>query len=366
MKKKLLLIALFLPLAQIHAQMLEIQGIGDAKVVDAEGKALPEGEGAKQALRAAAVNAIDKLLELQSASLRQQFNERVKGSVEREEEVKGIINNLKVVADPIPEQKCVRVRMVGSLDLSTLKDKMNQWEKINPPQVKPSSKQAVVFFTARRTTATEKAGIKFKTDIANDKTSILLGKEELEENAVETTEKVGTTDTTVVDITDIDKTHKVLWESDTQLKGDFGTALMGQFTDKGFEDVTDGAWFEASEDLDADITEKAAPSVATLKKLLNEVKTAEGNIELIIIGSIDFSAPTEDPVTGMWKVATSVSGKVYKLGTFPPKMLVALGGKTSNGLATSQEEAKKRALEAMAPLAADEIISKLKNKDLLK
>jgi hypothetical protein len=363
--KKLLLIALFLPLAQIHAQMLEIQGIGDAKVVDAEGKALPEGEGAKQALRAAAVNAIDKLLELQSASLRQQFNERVKGSVEREEEVKGIINDLKVVVDPIPEQKIVRVRMVGSLDLNTLKDKMNQWSKLIA-QVKPSSKQAVVFFTARRTTATEKAGIKVKTNIANDKTSSQLGKEALEENAVETTEKVGTNDTTVVDITDIDKTDKVLWESDTQLKGDFGTALMGQFTDKGFEDVTDGAWFEASEDLDADITEKAAPSVATLKKLLNEVKTAEGNIELIIIGSIDFSAPTEDPVTGMWKVATSVSGKVYKLGTFPPKMLVALGGKTSNGLATSQEEAKKRALEAMAPLAADEIISKLKNKDLLK
>ena len=363
--KKLLLIALFLPLAQIHAQMLEIRGIGDAKVVDAAGKPLPPGEGAKQAVRAAAINSIDQLLEAQSSNIRQQFNERVKGSVEREEEVKGMINDLKVVVDPIPEQKIVRVRIVGSLDLNTLKDKMNQWPKISA-QVVTSSKQAVVFFTARRTTATEKAGIKVKTENANDKTSSQSGKEALEENAVETTEKVSTTDTTVVGITNVEMNDKVLWESDTQLKGDFGTGLMGQFTDKGFADVTDGSMFTTSEELDADITKKGAPSALTWKKVIKEVKETDSNIEMIVIGNIDFSAPTEDPVTGMWKVATSMSGKVYQLGTGMPKLVTALGSKTFNGLATSQEEAKKRALEAMAPLAADEMISKLKNKDILK
>ena len=363
--KKLLLIALLLPLPQIHAQMLEIRGIGDAKVVDATGKPLPDGVAANQAVREAAINSIDQLLQNQSSSIRQQFNERVKGSVEREEEVKGMINDLNVVVDPIPEQKIVRVRIVGALDLNTLKDKMNQWPKISA-QVVTSSKQAVIFFTARRTTATEKAGIKVKTENANDKTISQSATEELEESGVQTNEGVSTTDTTVAGITNVEMTDKVLWESDTQLKGDFGTGLMGQFTDKGFTDVNDGSMFITSEDLDADITKKGAPSALTWKKVIKEVKETDSNIEMIVIGNIDFSAPTEDPVTGMWKVATSMSGKVYQLGTGMPKLVAALGSKTLNGLATSQEEAKKRALEAMAPLAADEIISKLKNKDILK
>jgi len=356
---------MLLPPTQLAAQMLDIRGIGDAKVVDVTGKPLPVGEAAKQAVRAAAINSIDQLLEAQSSSIRQQFNERVKGSVEREEEVTGIINDLKVVVDPMPEQKSVRVRIVGSLDLNTLKDKMNKWPKISA-QVVTSAKQVVIFFTARRTTATEKAGAKVKTENANEKSSSQSGKEELEADKVVTNEKVSTTDTTVAGITNVEMTDKVLWESDTQLKGDFGTGLMAQFIDKGFQDVTDGTMFGASEELDADVTKKGSPTALTWKKLIKEVKETDSNIEMIVIGSIDFSAPTEDPVTGMWKVATTMSGKVFKLGTGLPKLVTALGSKTHNGLAPSQEEAKKRALEAMAPLAADEIISKLKNKDILK
>jgi hypothetical protein len=346
--------------------MLEIRGIGDAKVVDATGKPLPPGEGAKQAVRAAAINSIDQLLEVQSSGIRQQFNERVKGSVEREEEVKDIINDLKVVVDPIPEQKSVRVRIVGSLDLNTLKDKMNKWSKINT-QVVTSSQQAVIFFTARRTAATEKGVVKLKTENANEKTSSQSGKEELEVDKVVTNEKLNTTDTTIAGVTSVETADKTLFESDAQMKGEFGAGLIGQLTEKGFNEVVDGnSQFESAEALDFDITSKSIPSPKTMKKLIQEIRDADNSIEMIVIGSIDFSAPTKDDITGMCKVETSVTGKVIKIGSGLPKTLASLNSVKMKGLATTEEDAKKRALAAIAPLAADEIISKLKNKDLLK
>jgi hypothetical protein len=368
--KKLLLIALFLPLAQIHAQMLEIRGIGDAKVVDATGKPLPPGEGAKQAVRAAAINSIDQLLEAQSSNIRQQFNERVKGSVEREEEVKGMINDLKVVVDPIPEQKIVRVRIVGSLDLNTLKDKMNQWTKINT-QVVTSSKKAAIFFSLVQTASTEKGIVKIKTEDHQDKGRTQSGTEQLEAGGVQVQEKESTTDTKIEGIARIETADKTTSESNDRLKNHFGTGLMTQFASKGFDGVIDGASeYEAAVELDMDFNKTGKPTPKTWRKLIQEIKELSPDVEMIVVGHIDFSAATEDPVTGMRKVETTMFGEVYKIDADPKsssKVFIAgLANKNRSATANIEEDAKKRALEAMAPLAADEIISQLNNKDLLK
>jgi hypothetical protein len=61
-----------------------------------------------------------------------------------------------------------------------------------------------------------------------------------------------------------------------------------------------------------------------------------------------------------------MSGKVMMLmGSSIPRTVAALEPKSFKAIGDTQEVAKKRVLEAMAPLTADEIISKLKNNGIL-
>jgi hypothetical protein len=106
----------------------------------------------------------------------------------------------------------------------------------------------------------------------------------------------------------------------------------------------------------------------TIAQLLSEVEVEniEGGIELIVIGSLDFSIPTKDPISGMNMVEATMSGKVMMLmGSSIPRTVAALEPKSFKAIGDTQEVAKKRVLEAMAPLTADEIISKLKNNGIL-
>ena len=117
--------------------------------------------------------------------------------------------------------------------------------------------------------------------------------------------------------------------------------------------------------MDKDITSRGQPSPKTLKQLVNEVRT-EGGMELIVIGNLDFSIPTKDPISGMDMVEATMTGKVMKAsGGGIPRTVAALEPKSFKAVGDTQEVAKKRVLEAMAPLTADEIISKLKNNGTL-
>jgi hypothetical protein len=351
----LLMFAIAAMLGHANAQIIDVDGVGDAKVVDAQGKALPEGEPAEKAITNAAVYAIDTALQSQSDNIRQQFQERVVPDDARRKEVRKMISNIKVETSPNTTQKTVRATISGKLDLAEFKDYLNRQAKLQST-VKRSNLEMAVFFTVRRSTQVARGAAVVKESLNSE-----TAKEEVEESSLNIEEAAKTTESAE----NIEKADKMSWEADAQLKEPFGTGLIGQFTDKGFEDVVDGSFFEVSDEMDKDITSRGQPSPKTLKQLVSEVR-AEGGMELIVIGSLDFSIPTVDPVSGMNMVEATMSGKVMKAsGGGIPRTVAALEPKSFKAVGDSQEVAKKRVLEAMAPLTADEIISKLRNNGAL-
>jgi hypothetical protein len=349
--------------SSVTAQIIDIKGVGDAKTVDAQGKALPEGEPAKKAIINAAVFAIDTALQGQSDNIRQQFQERIVGDTTRVEEVRKMISNAKVDTNPDTVQRMVRATISGKLDLTELKDYMNKKEKLQSA-VKRTELEMAVFFTVRRSTQVAR-GAAVVSEANTDSTNSETAKEEAEEASLTVEEAVNRKETNTASTDIVEKADKISWEADAQLKEPFGSGLIGQFTDKGFENVVDGSFFEVSDEMDKDISSRGQASPKTLKQLVNEVR-AEGSMELIVIGSLDFSIPTKDPVSGMDMVEATMSGKVMKAsgGGFP-RTVAALEPKSFKAVGDTQEVAKKRVLEAMAPLTADEIISKLKNNGTL-
>ena len=348
--------------SSVTAQIIDIKGVGDAKTVDAQGKALPDGEPAKKAIINAAVFAIDTALQGQSDNIRQQFQERIVGDATRGEEVRKMISNAKVETNPDTVQRMVRATISGKLDLTKLKDYMNKKDKLQSA-VKRTELEMAVFFTVRRSTQVAR-GAAVVSEANTDSTNSETAKEEAEEASLTVEEAVNRKETNTDSMDIVEKADRISWEADAQLKEPFGSGLMGQFTDKGFENVVDGSFFEVSDEMDKDITSRGQPSAKTLKQLVNEVRT-EG-VELIVIGSLDFSIPTKDPVSGMNMVEATMSGKVMKAsGGGIPRTVAALEPKSFKANGDTQEVAKKRVLEAMAPLTADEIISKLKNNGTL-
>jgi len=105
---------------------------------------------------------------------------------------------------------------------------------------------------------------------------------------------------------------------------------------------------------------------AVWRQLTGEVRTAEPTVQYVIVGTLDFSIPTNDPISGMQKVTGTVAGKIYQLGGAGlPRLVAALAPVTNSGVAPTQQDAKKRVLAALGPMAADEILTKLKNKGAL-
>jgi hypothetical protein len=350
-------------ISNAYAQIIDVKGVGDAKVVDAQDKSLPSGEAAEKAITNAAVYAIDTALQSQSDNIRQQFQERVVPDEARRKEVRKMISNIKVETNPNTTQKTVRATISGKLDLAEFKDYMNRQNKLEST-VKRSALEMAVFFTVRRSTQVAR-GAAVVTEANKDASNSESAKEEAEESGLTVEEAVSLKEKNTASTDIVEKADKVSWEADAQLKEPFGSGLIGQFTDKGFENVVDGSFFEVSDEMDKDISSRGQASPKTLKQLVNEVR-AEGSMELIVIGSLDFSIPTKDPVSGMDMVEATMSGKVMKAsGGGIPRTVAALEPKSFKAVGDTQEVAKKRVLEAMAPLTADEIISKLKNNGTL-
>lgn len=347
----------------VGGQVVDVKGVGDAKTADAKGIQLPAGQAAKQAISNAAVNAIDEVLQQQSDNLRQQFQERVVSDNGRREEVLKMISNIKVETVPDSMQNLVRANIVGKIDLNELKDYLNKQDKLQSV-IKRTNLEMAVFFTVRRSTQVAR-GASVEVDTKAAAASSEAASEQAAEEGLKVIEEVSKSEKNTTSVDAIEKADKVSWESDAQLKEPFGTGLIGQFTDKGFENVIDGSFFEISDQIDKDITSRGQPSPQTLKSMVSEVKT-EGSTELIVIGNLDFSIPTVDPVSGMKMVEATMTGKVMRAkGGTIPRVVAALEPKSFKAVGATQEVAKKRVLEAIAPLTADEIISKLRNNGVL-
>lgn len=342
-----------------RGEIIEIRGIGEADVSNGKKATDLEIETARDN---AVIHAISKALANQSDNLRQQFAERARSNMEAVRKM--LFNTRYGSPDMLPEERKVRVNIVASFDMNKLKDGLNMWSK-STSQVTRSDTEVVLFFTARATTSTEAFDATIKSGREDAVKEDTLGTRAQVEGGVTGTDAKITTSKTEIKSSSVQQADKLTYELDASSGDSFGTGLMGQFTDKGFEQMIPGTMFEEiSKAFDEVKVGGGKPSKKHWDALRAELE-GETSIRYVITGFLDYSQPRKDEITGMWRVEASVTGEIYDISKRFPRVVTALEQKTESAVAPSQEAAKKRAVEAMAPLAADEIISKLKNNNVI-
>ena len=153
------------------------------------------------------------------------------------------------------------------------------------------------------------------------------------------------------------------WKVDKASKTSFGNGLLDRFSSKGFNDVLDGAEFESSTELDAayGVGDDIPPAV--WKQIVAEVRESEPSVKYLVVGTLDFSIPTKDPLSGKQLMTGKVSGTIKKLeGTGRPRTFAALADIEAKESAATQQDAKTRVMAILTEKAADDIIAKLRNK----
>ena len=351
------MIPLFLSLG-IHAQVIDVKGIGEVDAKDGDGKEIPLKQTIQAATHMACLKAVEEAISHEPAALRQQFGERVGDDEARKKTVAGLVTDRFIETMPRPKLSTPRMRVYlrGKLDMAALRDQLNLWPKIEEKALQ-ADVVAAVFFTVRRTVAVRNGDAEERRENNKEK-----GKEKLDENGIETEEDIRERKERRIE--KIFEEAKL--EADPEFKAQWGTGLLGQFTEKGFKDMVDGALFDVSDALDADVTKRGSPAAKTLMKMMAEVRELDDSMTMVILGTLDFSQPTVDPVSGLWSVQGTASGKIWKVPSRGlPRTIAALSPVRHKALARSQQDAKGKALAEIAPLVADEIISKLVNKDKL-
>jgi hypothetical protein len=359
--KKILTLLLSMVVSPGFAEIISVRGQGEAPTRAPIGK--PTDTEKSEAQKKAIMDAITRALSNQSDALRQQFNER--SDTLLSDEIKAFIRNPKVQFSYDPKEKKVTAFMNGDLDLSAMKDLLNQMPKAKT-QAALSNAEVAIFFTVRETSE--------NTVQLRNTTSNLTAASNKEAEASQKASDTGvsTQETTLVqkkaNVTEAETQRADVqkFKLDGSSRDAFGAALQGQFGDKGFKQIVDGAMFESSSVLDTQFGSGDAVPPRVWKQLTDEVKTAEPSVQYVIVGTLDFSIPTKDPISGMAKLTGTVAGKIYQLGgNGLPRLIAALQPVTQSAVAPTQQDAKKRVLAAVGPMAADEIITKLKNKGAL-
>lgn len=161
------------------------------------------------------------------------------------------------------------------------------------------------------------------------------------------------------------KSDVLQYALDGPAREEFGSALYDRFASKGFENIVDGAFFEAASVLDDAFGKGDVVPAAVWRKVVAGLREEEPGVGYMIVGTLDCGTPRKDSMTGMWVVEATVTGKVYKLGAKTPRLVAALSPQTMMGKAADQLQAKKRAVTGICPLAADEILAKLKAKNII-
>ena len=156
---------------------------------------------------------------------------------------------------------------------------------------------------------------------------------------------------------------ELTWKLDKVSKTLFGNRLLDRFSSKEFNDLLDSAEFESSTEFDAAYGVGGNIPPAVWKKIVAEVRESEPSAKYLIVVTLDFMIPANDPVTGMPQMTGKVSGTIKKLeGTGRARTFAGLADIEFKASAATQQDAKTRVVEKLAELAADEIITKIRYK----
>ena len=353
------------------SEPLAIQGMAEVDLKDASGKAIPEKEAVRLATEIAQSQAVENAISKTSDAIRQQYAERVGDSEERKKTVMNMVVDKTIQTEPRTNLSTPRMRVYlrGKIDMTALGDQLNSWPKI-AQQVDYSDVQMALFYVVTKTEDTIKGGTDYVDSSESSTSRNESGSENLSENGVEVSEKVVETERTRVGLKAVESTDKVVTKVDVELTGLWATGLGTQFSDKGFLSLYSAENFEFNEKYSEDIAVSGKVSLATMRTLVPEMREVAEMEEggLIVIGSLNILAPTKDSITGLWSSEAVMSAQVYKMpkggGKIAP-LVTGLKPVSRKSLGKTQDSARKSVLSLMAPAAADEIISSLKNKGIL-
>ena len=379
MKRIAIAICVLLTNSLFAAAPISISGQGTAPYTNLFGK--PEKAVEDLAKSNAITDAINRALENQSEALREQFKKAGPTITLEDYFAKKLITELSTtLVNDDKAEKTLTMRFEGKLDLTALRDALNS---VPADQVQSSvnlsKSEAAIFFTVRMTSknkvSTGERSSNFNAE--GDAATSLAKNSENEGNVSATDEGVSKSETSLKQakgkfkeqesVTESSSETEVAdeqtWKVDKASKTSFGNGLLDRFSSKGFNDVLDGAEFESSTELDTayGVGDDIPPAV--WKQIVAEVRESEPSVKYLVVGTLDFSIPTKDPVTGMHLMTGKVSGTIKKLeGTGRPRTFAALADIEAKQSAATQQDAKTRVMAILTEKAADDIIAKLRNK----
>ena len=376
MKKIAIAICVLLTNSLFAAAPISISGQGTAPYTNLFGK--PDKTVEDLAKSNAITDAINRALENQTETLRQQFKGSGQSIKLEDYFSKKLITELSTtLINDDKVEKTLTVRFEGKLDITALRDVLNAATDENVVStVNRSDASVVVFFTVRESTGVTKhdeevkkeggvnSSVASNSEAEGDLTVTDTGTSKSESSLKQKKQQVKESSSGSVKL----KTDKIDYELDQNSKEAFGEGLKARFISKGIKEIIDGAMFDCAEVLDEAYGSGGSPKSKDFKAITENILTEEPDVQFFIIGSLDFSYPTNDPVTGMPTYNGTITGKVYKMRE-PGKMPTYVSGLApleSKQSASTQQDAKKRVVAQLAELAADEIISQLRANKVLK
>ena len=376
MKRIAIAICVLLTNSLFAAAPISISGQGTAPYTNLFGK--PDKTVEDLAKSNAITDAINRALENQTETLRQQFKGSGQSIKLEDYFSKKLITELSTtLINDDKVEKTLTVRFEGKLDITALRDVLNAATDENVVStVNRSDASVVVFFTVRESTGVTKhdeevkkeggvnSSVASNSEAEGDLTVTDTGTSKSESSLKQKKQQVKESSSGSVKL----KTDKIEYELDQNSKEAFGEGLKARFISKGIKEIIDGAMFECAEVLDEAYGSGGSPKSKDFKAITENLIAEEPGVQYFIIGSLDFSYPTDDPVTGMPTYNGTITGKVYKMrepGKLPSQVS-GLAPQESKESASTQQDAKKRVVAKLAELAADEIISQLRVNQVLK
>lgn len=364
------LLILSLTISAAYSQTVQVQAIGEVEMKDANGKVSSAKQAIESATLMAQLKGVEAVISRSSDTIRQQYAETVGDLEERKKVLRQLVTDKTIQTEPRTKLATPRMRVYlrGKLDMTALKDQLNSWSK-TVSKVDYSETTMVLFFTVRKTTETraDEGGVVIEREKSGNTEE--SGSEEITESGVKVTERSNERDSLKRSVSSVKKADVNIYQIDNNFNNAWEKDLLDRFTAKGFEDVWKGSQFSVAASIAQDLVTTGGMGPETSKRIITELRDEEEYEAgtFFIIGSLDFTNPTRDSVSGMWSVDAKMTGEVNEIPSKRTryKSIAALGTIVRTGLGKTQQIAKQNALNTVASLGVDEIIAKLKIKGKL-
>jgi hypothetical protein len=346
-----------------------VAGRGKAEYTNPIGK--PSKEVEDQARKEAIYDAIDRALENEGSALREQYKKFGKSVPAEEYESKGIITAQgKGLSTTDPKRRVVTFQYSGSLDIQALRDFLNGMSsKEGGTDVALSKISCALLFTARVTSenfsfdAKRVVGTKREDSVEVEGKGVSANGGGVE--AVEAGARKVTKSTASVESGTSERADKQKFELDSVSRDAFGTSLSEILTAKGFKKVRQGGELDVSTAIDEQYGAGRSLAPATLRQVNKEIKERWPTVQYYVYGTIDYTIPAKDDVTGLWSVQGRVLAKVCAFDEDGEVDSLANINLAKQGFGKSQQEAKGMCTKLVAEESANDLITKLRNKKAL-